>query len=1320
MDFRLLGPLEVSSGGELLELAGPKQRALLAMLLLEANRVVSTDRLIAALWEDDPPETALKALQVHVSGLRKLLGKERVATRERGYLLRVEEDELDLDRFRSLRDLGRLREALALWRGPPLCDFAALPFAQSDLARLEDERLACLEERIDQDLRAGRHAELTGELEGLVKAHPLRERLRGLSMLALYRAGRQAQALAVYQEARRVLVEELGIEPGKPLRDLHQAILNQDPALDLPLEAAAASPPAEPEPPADSLGPEPGICDRCGGANPPEARFCLACGAGLNLERSESRRLVTVLFCDVTGSTALGEGHDPEQLRRVLSRYAREARAVVTRHGGTVEKFIGDAVMALFGHPAVHEDDALRAARAALELRANLAQLNETLEREYGIAIEIRIGINSGEVVSGDPRGGDGFVTGDPVNVAKRLEEAAEPGEILIGAETYLLARDALRVEQVAPLSLKGKQAPIDAYRLVGVIPSVLPRTRRFETPLIGRERELALLQYAFERAVNERACHLFTVRGSAGVGKSRLVAEALARLDRDVVVLRGACLPYGEGITFWPVLEVVKQATGISEEDTPEQAREKIVAVLEPEESAAVLADRIAGLLGLAEASGSADEGFSAFRKLLESLAQRQPLVLILDDLNWAESMLLDLVEHVAEWSRDAPILLVCLARPELIDARPGWGGGKPNATSIFLEPLSDDESSRLIEHLVGSGLPDDVRARIQAAAAGNPLYVEEMVAMLLDEGRLRNEDGRWVVGGDLADLRVPASIKVLIASRIDQLAPAERRVLECAAVEGNVFHRGAVAGLAGADEEGGVEPQLRELVRKELVRLHRPAFPGEEGFCFRHPLIREATYESMPKETRSRLHERLASWLEEAVGDGLGEHDELLGYHREQAFRLRAEIARADEAARALGELAAEHLAAAGRRALARNDVGAASKLLGRALSLHPDDAAALSLRIDLSEALLFAGDFAAADRLARDAEARAAAAGDRCGELRAQLMTLRIATMAASGKGHDRAPSDALLALAHRAIPVFEQAADAAALTDAWAAIAWTHLFRCQFAAMLEAVDRGLAYAERAGKASWSRELLGWRSSALFAGPTPAEDVLAWHEEQQARHPLALWGCAVMKAMGGSFEDARALIAAGDASAAELGQALLGAAGGIFGWNVEMLDGRIEAAEACAGRSCELLEEVGDNAMRATACGYLAESLYRQDRLEEAARWTEAAERLSTADDVFSQMIWRQVRAKVLARADRHSDAEKYAREALELAEPTDMLNSRGNAHSDLAEVLTLAGREDQAAAELGAAIDLYEAKGNVVAAASVRRRLAELEPATPAAP
>jgi tetratricopeptide (TPR) repeat protein len=685
---------------------------------------------------------------------------------------------------------------------------------------------------------------------------------------------------------------------------------------------------------------------------------------------------------------------------------------------------------------------------------------------------------------------------------------------------------------------------------------------------------------------------------------------------------------------------------------------------------------------------------------------------VLVLDDLNWAEPMLLDLVEHVAEWSRDAPILLVCLARPELIDVRPGWGGGKPNTTSIFLEPLSESESSRLIESLVGPLLPEGVRARIQEAAAGNPLFVEEMVAMLVDEGRLRQEDGKWVVSGDLSNLRVPASIKVLIASRIDQLAPAERRMLDRAAVEGNVFHRGAVAALATDDEAAAVDRHLRELVRKELVRLHRPAFPGEEAFCFRHPLIREATYESLPKEARGRLHEQLAAWLETGARGGLAEHDDLLGYHLEQAFRFRTEIAPLDAAAQALAERAGEHLASAGRRALVRNDVGAASKLLGRALALRAGDDPALALRIDLSEALLFAGEFGAGADLAREAEARAAAMDDRCGELRARLMALRIATIAAGGDGHGAAPTDELVALAHEAIPVFEQAGDDAALTDAWAAIAWTQMFRCQFAAMLEAVDNGLAHAERAGKASWSRELLAWRSTALFYGPTPAREVLSWHEEQQARHPVALWGCAVLEAMCGSFDEARALIPAGDASAEELGQALLGAAAGIFAWEVETLAGELSAAEAHARRSCELLEELGDRAMRSLACGALAESLYQLGQLAEAKGLTETAERLSAADDVVSQMLWRQVRAKTLARQGEYGEAERLVREAVALAEQTDMLNWHGRARADLAEVLSLAERDEEAASELERAIALYEQKGNVVAGAAARARLAEL--------
>jgi class 3 adenylate cyclase/tetratricopeptide (TPR) repeat protein len=1018
---------------------------------------------------------------------------------------------------------------------------------------------------------------------------------------------------------------------------------------------------------------------------------------------------VTVLFCDVTGSTALGERRDPEQLRRVLSQYAREARAVVKRHGGMVEKFIGDAVMALFGLPAVHEDDALRAARAALELRANLAELNETLAREMGIEIRTRIGINSGEVVSGDPGGGDGFVTGDPVNVAKRLEEAAEPGEILIGEETYQLARDALQVEELAPLSLKGKQESIQAYRLVGVTPGALPRVRRSDTPMVGREDELALLQDAFARAVSGRACHLFTVRGSAGVGKSRLVEEALARLDGDALVLRGACLPYGEGITFWPVLEIVQQATGVTKEDPPERARAKIAAVLgHADESAPVLAERIAELIGMAEAGGSAEEGFWAVRKLLEALGQRQALVLVLDDLNWAEPMLLDLVEHVAEWARDAPILLVCLARPELIDLRPGWGGGKPNTTSIFLEPLSETESLRLIENLVGSVLPADVRARIQEAAAGNPLFVEEMVAMLVDEGRLLREDGHWVVRGDLSDLSVPPSIKVLIASRLDQLGADERRMLERAAVEGNVFHRGAVAALAVDVEPAAVDRHLQALVRKELVRLHRSAFPGEEGFCFRHPLIREATYESLPKETRSRLHQELAAWLEGAARDRRTEHDELLGYHLEQAFHYRTELRPGDDAARPLAAAAADRLGAAGQRALARGDAPAAASLLDRAASLvSADTAAHAHLVLDLGRALAESGTFDLAEGALERAIDAARASGDEALEARAQTWQLRVGVQRGM-------PVEQCLSEARNAAAVLERLGDSLGVAEALTFAGTLELWLGRGAKAVELLELAAVHAQRAGARREEVDALNWLVLGLLFGPTPAGDAIARCAEISERaadaprlEAFASVGRGGLEAMQGRLDDARRMVAHGRAMLQDLGAAVeWAAAGQVAGW-IELLAGDEGAAEGQLRPAYELLDQIGEAGFRSTIAAHLAEALFRQRRDEEALQLTRVGEEAAAPDDFESQAAWRMVRAKLCARQGAADEAEGFARSAVEIAQRTDYPALIGRAQLALAEVLDAAKRGAEAAAVRAEAVRQFELKGDLVMASAARR-------------
>ena len=460
-------------------------------------------------------------------------------------------------------------------------------------------------------------------------------------------------------------------------------------------------------------------CTSCGAENRDEARYCDACGGALAFEPvREQRKVVTVLFCDVTGSTALGESLDPEAMRSLMARYFDVARIAIERHGGTLEKFIGDAVMAVFGVPAVREDDALRAVRAAQELRD-------------AVEIDVRIGVNTGEVVTGS---GDSLVTGDAVNIAARLEQAAAPGEVLLGARTYALVRDAVDVELLPPLAAKGKVEPLTAYRLVAVTTDVVV-PRRATAEMVGRDRELRRLRDAFAQSVDDRSCQLFTVLGSAGVGKSRLADEFLAGLDARVV--RGRCPSYGDGITYWPVVEIVKQLDRLPADDAA--------------------ANAMRSLLGESDAPTSADQIAWAFRKLLEDAARARPLVCVLDDIHWAEEGLLDLVEHVADLSRDAPLLLLAMARQELLDRRPGWGGGKWNATTVLLEPLNGPQTEELLSAL--GGVDDELRAGISTAAEGNPLYIEEMLAL--------------VRGSGTTTVTVPPTIQALLAARIDQLDP-------------------------------------------------------------------------------------------------------------------------------------------------------------------------------------------------------------------------------------------------------------------------------------------------------------------------------------------------------------------------------------------------------------------------------------------------------------------------------------------------------------------------------------------------------------------
>jgi class 3 adenylate cyclase/tetratricopeptide (TPR) repeat protein len=982
------------------------------------------------------------------------------------------------------------------------------------------------------------------------------------------------------------------------------------------------------------------VCPSCGQENPEGFRFCGACGASLAVEAPAGvRKTVTVIFCDVTGSTALGESIDPEALRGLLARYFARMRAVVERHEGTVEKFIGDAVMVVFGVPVAHEDDALRAVRAAAEMRDALPELG----------VRARIGVNTGEVVTGTE---ERLATGDAVNVAARLEQAAQPGEVLLGAPTLALVRDAVEVEEVEPLALKGKSEPVAAYRLLGVREAP---ERRHERRFVGRGRELALLGEAWERAQRERRCELVTIVAEAGVGKSRLVAEFLGRVEATVV--RGRCLPYGEGITYWPVVEVLKQ-----------------LAVLPTGDAAAAA---IRSLLGETEVQTSAEELAWAVRKTFEQAASKRPLTVAFDDIQWGEETFLDLVEHVALLSSGAPLLLVCMARPELAERRPQW------PVTMRLEPLLPDDVDELIPPRIGVGL----RERIARAAGGNPLFITEMLAM---------------TGEAQADVVVPPTLQALLAARLDQLEPPERGVLERGAVEGEVFHRGAVQALA--PEELQVTPRLAALVRKQLIRPDAAQLPGEDGFRFRHLLIRDAAYDALAKATRAELHERFARWLEEH-GAALVELDEILGYHFEQATRYRRELGLEEDGN--VTAAARRRLTAAGVRARSRRDDLAAVRLLGRAAALVPRDDIDLALEMDLIEALFWAGRGSDAVDSARCLVERAAAAGDRIAELCARIKG-GLARVSFEPEG----AAEQLSLLLDQALLEFEDVGDDVALHVAYAALGVLRNMQGQLDAMRDAYERAAYHAQRAGS---PEEYLRFRGVGRFYGTTPVSELLAWLDEQETRgmpHDFLDPPRSLALAMLGRFDEARTIMGGVRTKAAERGGGFDLAVLGLYSTQLALLAGEPAAAAASGSETMRLYDEFGERNMASTAAGRLAQALYELDRLGDAEAWAGRAAELGASDDRITQMLWRQVKAKVLARRGEHAEAERLAREALAIGEETDMLNSVAQVYADFGEVLALAGRPDDAAAAFAEALARYERKENLVMAERTRSRLAEL--------
>jgi DNA-binding SARP family transcriptional activator len=1012
VDFRILGRLEALDGGIDVSPRRAQPRALLAMFLLHPNELLTADRLIEALWGEAPPATADKALQGHVSAIRKALGHDRLVTERGGYRLEVRPGELDADRFRAAvasaanaatpaSRARALADALATWRGEPLVDLASERLAQPEIARLAAMRLAALEAWADAELAAGNHGAVIAALERAVAEHPLGEGLRASLMLALYRAGRQSDALRTYREARRYLAEELGIDPGTELQLLERQILAHDPALDAPV--AAEPPPA--------------------------------------MSRQE-RKNVTVLVVEVVP----GGMTDPEDLERAAQPALDRVRSAVENVGGRAEPVFANALLGMFGAPRAHDDDALRAVLAALDMLDVFATTD----------VRLRGGIEMGEaLVTID--GGEVALTGHVVSTASRLQATAPLGSILVG-----------------PVAHRATEGAID-YLAVDGESWVPQRARRAhelvqpEPPFVGRADELGQLERIFARARDGRSVQLVTINAEPGGGKSRLVRELRGRLEvaggqpAAPRWLQGRCLPYGNGLTFWALGEVIREWAGILESDDSSVSAEKLstaLAGLEPDDNRRTWLTRSAApLAGIEDAAGTGDreQVFAAWRQLIEGIAAERCLVIAFEDIHWADDALLAFIDHLVEHAAQVPLLVLCTARPELLDTRPTWGAGKRNATTILLEPLSEAHTGQLLHALLGRAADADTIRR----AGGNPLFAHELARLISHPG---TEAGA-----------IPESLQAVIAAHLDALAPDLKVVAANAAVVGEVFWPGVVAEITGADA-AFVEGRLHRLVANEVIRRRRRStVAGQDEYEFLHVLVRDVAYGQIPRRDRIAKHRVAAAWIERLAEDRPTAHAELASHHYVEALELAERLGDHDQApelrSRAVASLG---LAGDGARTI---DGAKAESLYRRALALATgDDPMRGRVLGRLGVITQFTGRPTEAERLCREAIATLERSGDAEGA--ASVMVNLVTILWRLGR-----PEEERRRLLLDAVDILESVDSGSELVFAYAQMAALELFAGRAPGCLEWSAKAMARADRLGAPALKCEPLHYMGIARF---------------------------------------------------------------------------------------------------------------------------------------------------------------------------------------------------------------------------------------------
>jgi DNA-binding SARP family transcriptional activator len=1240
--FRILGAIEVDVGGRGARIPRGRALSLLALLLVHRGAVVHLDRVVDELWEGAGPQHARNAVHVVASRLRSALGDGAIVSEGGGYAVALAPGALDADRFeegfrRGRDELARgepweavatLRQALALWRGPALADVRDERFAAPEIARLDDLWLACLAERVDADLACGRHVEVSGEIEALVREHPLRERVHGQLMLALYRAGRQADALAAYRSARDALVDGLGIEPSPALRELEAAILRQD----------VPAPAASPQPSADRL---------------PVAQ--------------DARRRVTCVFSQLAYPDALS-GLEPETLRSMLERYHDSVRAVCARHGGTVTELRSDAVLAAFGIPAAHEDDAQRALRAATELDVRSADLVP--------GMRTRCGVSTGDVVAPARDDATAAVIGGVVADAERLARRAADGEIVISESTWRLVRHAARASALADGGLL----------LAALDPDAPAIGRRLDRPLIGRDEEIERLRETFTGVVAERAPRVMTILGEPGIGKSRLVAELAAIAGEHATVLTGHCPAYGDGVTYWPLREIVLQAAG-----------DRSLDELATELGVAPSVARRLGTAVSAEHGEAGDETRWAFLQLIGALARVRPLVVVVDDVHWAEPALLDLLLDVGARLRDTPVLLVCVARPDLLEARPAWASRIAHASSLTLGPLSPAASATLLGDVAGGDLGPDDERRIADAAGGNPLFLEQLVAYV---GEQRSTD------------TLPPAIHALLAARLDRLDTGERSALALGAVAGDTFETASVHALAAGVTRAEVQQACDRLVERDLLVRGTSGVTGV-ALRFRHALIRDAAYASLAKSARARLHERHAAWLA-GLGDELPEADARIGFHLETACRYAEELG--GRAPGALATQAGRRLAAAAASAHARGNIRGQIGFLERAVALlgsEREEGAELFPGLVL--ALFEAGSIGRALPVADLGVSAAAALGLRRVLARAGVERERI-RLCAHPETFDVGTS---IVTVEQATATLHELGDELGLARAaymMSDLAW---LSCGPAAANVHAERMLAHARRVGSGFDVARAITFVSWSVAEGPMPVPaalercDALAREAAGQRAAELGVLGCrATLLAMAGRFDEARAAMALARDGLAELGLDATGAYFALLDALAETIAGDPAAAERAVLDAGAIVAESGDRWFLSMVNVDLAHAILAQNRPADAAAAVARIDTVPAPCDPEWTIKRHAARALVAASADDLDRAIQEAHAAVRAADHPELILLAADAHRTLAEVLRAGGREAEAAAAVGRALALDEAKGNIAAAAATRRRFAAL--------